>query len=82
MIQKLRANGIHELQASNTGFAKATLLGRVNDAHNIHFPGATRRTLRISTSTATSDRAILILCIKIYIYIYIHTKLLLTRKIE
>lgn len=36
----------------------------MNDAHNIHFPGATRRTLCISTSNATSDNAILIRCIK------------------
>jgi len=44
--------------------ANATLLGRINDAHNIHFPGATSRTLRTSTSTATSTSAILILCIR------------------
>lgn len=47
----------------DVAFANATLSGRMNDAHNIHFPGATRRTLRISTSNATSDSAILIRCI-------------------
>lgn len=41
-------------------FAYATLSGSINDAHNIHFPGATSRTLRISTSKPTSDSAILI----------------------
>lgn len=45
----------------NIVFAYATLSGSLNDAHSIHFPGATRRTLRISTSTATSVNAILIL---------------------
>ena len=49
------------LYKASKGFAEATLFGRMNDAHNIHFPGATRRTLRISTSTTTSDSAILIL---------------------
>lgn len=49
---------------SHIWFAKATLVGKMKDAHNIHFPGATRRTLRISTSTATSDRPILIRCIE------------------
>lgn len=45
--------------------ANATVSGRTNDAHSIYFPGATRRTLRISTSTAISFNAILIRCIKI-----------------
>lgn len=46
---------------SQLRFEKATLSGRTNDAHSIHFPGATSRTLCISTSTANSDSAVLIL---------------------
>lgn len=48
---------------STAVLANAMLLGRVKDAHSIHFPGATGRTRRISTLTATSSNAILILCI-------------------
>lgn len=59
-IRGKKVNVIH--MSLSVGFDKATLLGSLNEAHSIHFPGATCRTLRTFTSTATSVIAILILC--------------------